>query len=147
MIAKTGPAPVRHPDRFFIDGNWVTPSSQAMFDVLDSNTEDLFFRVSEAQAEDMEHAIAAAKAAFDGGPWPRLTHNERAQYLRAFSTELRGRADVLADIWPRESGVLHAVAVNRTPADISALDLYADMAADYPWEERVSPPPMAGSVY
>jgi aldehyde dehydrogenase (NAD+) len=47
---------------------------------------------------------------FDDGPWPRLTHRQRAEYLRGFAAGLRERADDLAQIWPRESGVLHTIA-------------------------------------
>ena len=71
-------APVTHPDRFFIGGEWVAPSSDATIDVIDSGTEELFFRVAEAQADDMSRAVAAARTAFDDGPWPGLTHAERA---------------------------------------------------------------------
>ncbi|PBC35970.1 aldehyde dehydrogenase [Rhodococcus sp. ACPA4] len=132
-------SPVKNPNRFYIGGEWVNPSSDAMFDVLDSNTEELYFRVSEAQAADMDRAIDSAKTAFDSGPWPRLSHIQRAEYLRALSAELQSRVDVLSDIWPRESGVLHSVAVNRSVADSQILDYYADLAADYPWEEEVTP--------
>jgi acyl-CoA reductase-like NAD-dependent aldehyde dehydrogenase len=43
-------APLRHPDRFFIGGQWVEPSSALTIDVIDSHSEELFFRVAEAQA-------------------------------------------------------------------------------------------------
>ena len=52
----------------------------------------------------MDRAIAAARNAFDDGPWPRLSHGERAEYLRALGKELAARGDALGDIWPRESG-------------------------------------------
>ena len=52
--ADTTTAPVRNTDRFFIGGEWVEPSSDAMIDVIDSGTEELFFRVAEAQADDMD---------------------------------------------------------------------------------------------
>ena len=42
--------PLRHARRFFIDGEWVQPSSEAMIDVIDSATEQLFFSVAEAKA-------------------------------------------------------------------------------------------------
>jgi aldehyde dehydrogenase (NAD+) len=131
--------PVRHPDRFFIGGQWVQPSSDAMIDVFDSNDEQLFFSIAEAHAPDMDRAVGAATAAFDEGPWPRLTHVQRAEYLRAMAAELRSRGHTLADIWPRESGVLHAVAKNAGPGGAKILDFYADLAVDYPWEERVEP--------
>ena len=89
MTTLDAAAPVSHPDRFFIGGEWVAPSSDAMIDVIDSGTEELYFRVAEAQAEDMARAVAAARTAFDDGPWPRLTHAERAEYLRAFGPALQ----------------------------------------------------------
>ena len=58
----------------------------------------------------MARAVAAARQAFDEGPWPRMTHAERAEYLRALGAGLRERAEDLGQIWPRESGVLHAIA-------------------------------------
>ena len=59
------------PDHFFIGGAWVKPSSPDQIDVINSSTEEVFFRVAEAKAEDMDRAIVAAREAFDRGPWPR----------------------------------------------------------------------------
>ena len=58
----------------------------------------------------MARAVAAARLAFDEGPWPRMTHAERAEYLRRLGAGLAARADDIEQIWPRESGVLHRVA-------------------------------------
>ena len=82
-LANDISAPLRHADRFFIGGEWVKPSSEAVIDVIDSATEELFFSVAEAQEADMVRAVGAARQAFDQGPWTRLTHGQRAEYLRA----------------------------------------------------------------
>jgi len=103
-------APIRHADRFFIGGQWVTPSSDAKINVIDSHTEDVYLTVAEAQAADMDRAMGAAREAFDNGPWPRLTHAQRAAYLRALGEEVSRRSADIAQMWPRESGVLHVVA-------------------------------------
>ncbi len=95
-----------HADRFFIGGEWVAPSSDATIDVIDSRTEELYYTIAEAAPDDMSRAVAAARHAFDEGPWPRLTHAERAEYIRALGAGLEERNDVLAQLWPRESGVL-----------------------------------------
>jgi acyl-CoA reductase-like NAD-dependent aldehyde dehydrogenase len=109
-MATTIPAvPLRSPDRFYIDGDWVKPSTDSAFDVVDSHSEELYFRVAEAQPADMDLAIGAARRAFDHGPWPRLTHTERGEYLRAMADRLETRADTYGQIWPRESGVVHAI--------------------------------------
>ena len=109
-IANDISAPLRHANRFFIGGEWVEPSSDALIDVIDSTSEQLFFSVAEAKAPDMARAVAAARQAFDEGPWPRLSHEQRAEYLRAIATELEGRTEDVGQIWPRESGVLHVIA-------------------------------------
>src|SRR5262249_49909275 len=106
----TTTAPVRNTDRFFIGGEWVEPSSDAMIDVFDSGTEELYFRVAEAKAADIARAVAAARDAFDEGPWPRLTHRERADHLRALGAAVEERGEDLSQVWPRESGALHRVA-------------------------------------
>src|SRR5262245_63859939 len=110
MTEPATTAPLKHPDRFFIDGSWAAPSSASKIDVINSGTEELFARVAEAQQPDVNSAVAAARKAFDRGPWPRMKHAERAQYLRAIALELGKRADDLAQIWTSESGVIHLIA-------------------------------------
>ena len=48
MTAPAASAPIKHPDRLFIDGAWTAPSSAAKIDVVNSSTEELFTRVAEA---------------------------------------------------------------------------------------------------
>ncbi|HVT21237.1 MAG TPA: aldehyde dehydrogenase [Mycobacteriales bacterium] len=132
-------APVVHPDRFYIGGEWVEPSSTATIDVIDSHSEEVFFSVAEAQAEDMERAIAAARDAFDNGPWPYLSHGERAEYLRALGKEVASRGEALGEIWPRESGILAIMAKYAAPAFATVFDYYAGLADTFAWEERAQP--------
>ena len=139
MTTIDAAAPVSHPDRFFIGGEWVAPSSDSMIDVIDSGTEELYFRVAEAQADDMARAVAAARTAFDDGPWPRLSHAERAEYLRAFGPALQKRADALAQIWPRESGTTHAIAKFAATAMQKDFDAYAALAETFAFEETATP--------
>ena len=139
MTTTAASAPVSHPDRLFIGGEWVAPSSDAVIDVVDSGTEELYFRVAEAQAADMDRAVTAARAAFDDGPWPRLTHAERAEYLRAFGPALQKRADALAQIWPRESGTIAAFAKYAAGAMQKDFDAYAALAETFAFEETATP--------
>ena len=48
-LAETATVSLRHPDRFFIGGVWVKPSTPAQFEVINPTTEDVFFWVPEAQ--------------------------------------------------------------------------------------------------
>jgi acyl-CoA reductase-like NAD-dependent aldehyde dehydrogenase len=138
-VVNEAAAPLRHADRFFIGGEWVKPSSADQIDVIDSTSEELYFSIAEARAADMERAVAAAHAAFHEGPWPRLSHAERAEYLRAFGKELASRADTLGDIWPRESGVLARIAGPASAGAAATFDYYADLAGDFAFEEPARP--------
>jgi len=139
MTANTTSAPVRNTDRFFIGGEWVEPVSDAMIDVIDSGTEELYFSVAEAQAEDMSRAVAAARQAFDDGPWPAMTHAERAGSLRALGAALEERADDLSQVWPRESGVLYSLARYSASMAASTLGAYAALADTFAFEEPAQP--------
>jgi acyl-CoA reductase-like NAD-dependent aldehyde dehydrogenase len=131
--------PLTHNDSFFIGGTWATPATTDRIDVIDPATEELFFQVPAASAADMAGAVAAARAAFDDGPWPRLTHAERADYLRALGKALAARADDVGQIWPRESGVLYRMAVGTGKGAAATYEAYAALADTFPFEERAQP--------
>jgi acyl-CoA reductase-like NAD-dependent aldehyde dehydrogenase len=132
-------APLRYVDRFFIGGEWVQPSSDAKIDVIDSGTERLFFSVAEAQEADISRAVAAARQAFDEGPWPRMSHARRAEYLRAIAAGLKEKTEDLGQIWPRESGVLHVIARGSAQGSARTFEYYAGLAGTYPFEEPAQP--------
>jgi aldehyde dehydrogenase (NAD+) len=132
-------APISHTDRFYIGGEWVAPSSDATIKVIDSDTEQLYFSVPEAQAADIDRAVTAAKEAFDHGPWPWLTHAQRAEYLRAIGAELKRRGEDIGQIWPRESGVLAAVARYGGAGADTTFSAFAALADTYPFEEQALP--------
>ena len=145
-MAEPTTAPLKHPDRFFIDGSWVAASSAAKIDVINSGTEELFARVAEAQEADVNRAVAAARRAFDRGPWPRMKHAERATYLRAIASELGKRTDDLAQIWTAESGVIHGIAKGGSAAIGSIYEYYAGLADTFPFEEERKPGLGSGNV-
>ena len=145
-MAEPTTAPIKHPERFFIDGSWVAPSSAAKIDVINSATEELFTRVAEAQAADVDRAVAAARKAFDRGPWPRMRHAERAQYLRAIASEIDKRTDDLAQIWTTESGVIHGIAKGGSLGIGGIWRYYAGLADTFPFEEQRKPGPASGNV-
>jgi aldehyde dehydrogenase (NAD+) len=138
-LANDISAPLRHADRFFIGGEWVKPSSDATIDVIDSTSEELFFSVAEAQEADMARAVGAAREAFDHGPWPRMSHEERADYLRAIGTQLAARAEDVGQIWPREAGVLQVIATASVAGAAATFGYYAGLAQTFPFEEEAQP--------
>src|SRR4029079_3555910 len=127
--------PVRHADRFFIGGQWAAPSSKAKIDVRDSATEEVFLSGAEAQVEDVDRAVAAARTAFDDGPWPRMTHKERATWLLKIAEAWTKRADAFADTWTRESGVLNSIAKRAVLGPAHTFRFNAGLADTFEWEE------------
>jgi aldehyde dehydrogenase (NAD+) len=132
-------APIRHADRFYIGGEWVTPSTDATIEVIDSGTEEHFFSVAEARDEDMDRAVSAARLAFDEGPWPRMTHAQRAEYLTLLGAGMAARGEEIGQIWPRESGVLHRIASYAGRGAAQIFDFYAGLADTFEWEQDATP--------
>ena len=130
---------LRHLDRFFVGGEWVAPSSDSTITVTDSATEERFFSVAEAQPADITCAVEAARRAFDAGPWPRMSHVERAGYLRAIAAALRERGEEVGEIWPRESGVLHGIASKAAEGAARRFEFYAALVDTFPFEEEARP--------
>ncbi|WP_175796433.1 aldehyde dehydrogenase [Burkholderia anthina] len=128
-----------HPNKLFIGGKWVEPSSDQTISVLNSATEELFEVVPEAQAADVDRAVASAREAFDRGPWPRMSHAERARYLTAIADELDKRADQHARIWTTETGVVFSASKSRMATFGDSYRYYASLADSYPFQERHTP--------
>ncbi len=132
-------ATLRHPHEFFIGGRWVKPSTGAQFEVRDGASEQVQFTVAAAEREDMAVAIGAAREAFDAGPWPRLSHEERAAYMRMIANAIRERADELGSIWSHEMGILRSLSTPGTIGTAGFFDMYADFASTFPFIESHTP--------
>ena len=130
---------LKHADRFYIGGKWTEPSTEAHIDVVAPATEEIFMRVAEAGERDVNSAVAAARAAFDQGPWPALSHRERAAFVRAIGAKLRERTADIQQLWPNEMGVLQTHAKIATESACNAFDGYADLAGTFCFEERHHP--------
>jgi aldehyde dehydrogenase (NAD+) len=131
--------PIQSPDRFFISGEWAKPSSDAKLDIVAPATENVYFSVAEAQEADVNRAVAAAREAFDRGPWPRMSPRERAVYLRAIEQKLKERVNDVAMVWPNEMGIVHSMATAYANAIPEAYGYYAGLAETFPWEAQHVP--------
>ena len=131
--------PLRHPELLFIGGKWVSPLSETQISVVSPATEHVFVRVAEAGEQDMRRAIAAARQAFDEGPWPRMSHAIRAEYLRQIAAALRQRAADTSEMWTREMGIVHSFAYGTMQAIPGIFDYYAGLADVFPFQESHAP--------
>jgi aldehyde dehydrogenase (NAD+) len=124
-------------DRLFIAGSWVTPESSTFVDVVCPSTEEIIARVAEPGKRDADRAIGAARLAFDDGPWPRMTMQERIEICSRFADALEGRLPRLNNAWVWESGapLSYGEMINDGAGKL-AWRLALERAAAIPWEEE-----------
>jgi len=90
--------------RNYIDGEWVDARDGARFDVVDPATEEVIATAPDSQRADAEAAVAAARRAFDEGPWPRASERERERVLLRAAEIVRRESERLAELETRDSG-------------------------------------------
>ncbi|MFJ8816549.1 aldehyde dehydrogenase family protein [Amycolatopsis thermoflava] len=124
-------------DKLFVAGAWVAPSSGRTLDVVMPSTEEVIATVPAPSPEDADAAVAAARAAFDAGPWPRMTPAERAEVCHRFGAELEARMEALNRAWTYESGYTraHSEMINSGAAPMIWNHAIA-LAPTLQWEER-----------
>jgi len=81
------------PQLHYIGGEFRPGRAGTTFETLDPVTNLPIADVAEGLTPDVDDAVAAARAAFADGPWPRLSANERAAVLRRIAEALRANAD------------------------------------------------------
>jgi betaine-aldehyde dehydrogenase len=99
-IAKTGVRTYQN----FINGQWVSGASGETFPVYDPSTEEVIAQVASSNAADIDKAVKAARAAFDSGPWPTTTAQDRGRILFKLADKIRQNAAQLAELECRNTG-------------------------------------------
>src|SRR5215831_17087972 len=90
--------------QMFINGEWVSGKSSKTFPVYDPSTEEVIAQVPDANAEDVNRAVAAAKTAFEDGPWASTTAQERGRVLFRMADKVRQNLAALAELECRNTG-------------------------------------------
>lgn len=93
----------------FIGGNWVAPATNARIKVISPVTEAVLATVPDASTADIDAAVAAARHAFDDGPWRRMRPAERASHMRRVGEELTKRLPEMSRTFTAEIGAPAAV--------------------------------------
>src|SRR5262249_25116157 len=90
--------------QMYITDEWVDSKSSKTFPVFDPSTEEVIAQVPDANADDVNRAVAAARAAFDEGPWATTTAQERGRVLFRLAEKIRQNQAMLAEIECRNTG-------------------------------------------
>ena len=124
-------------DELFIGGQWRKPANPQQLAVISPHSEEPVGHVQVAGPEDVDTAVAAARQAFDHGPWPRLTHAERMAKVEEFATIYASHIDEMADLITVQMGSPRSFSrMGQGAAAATLIHLALAAARDFPWAER-----------
>jgi betaine-aldehyde dehydrogenase len=123
-------------DKLYINGKWSEPAGAGRLDVINSTTEEVMGRIPEGTPEDVDAAVAAARAAFES--WAATPPAERAACLKRIAEGLAARQNEIAAIIAAEVGMpLPLATAVQAGLPAKVMGSYAKLLADYPFEEQV----------
>jgi aldehyde dehydrogenase (NAD+) len=123
--------------QMFIDGKWTPAASGRTYDVPNPATEETIGSAPDAGVEDLQRAIAAAKKAFDEGPWPRSTPHERYRVLNRIADALERRKEEMRALLVAESAATYIEHGIQVDAPIAQARGYAELALRFEFEEML----------
>ena len=123
-------------DKLYVNGQWVAPAGNGTLDVINSTTEEVMGRIPEGTPEDIDRAVEAARAAFEG--WSTTPIQQRAELLSRMSAGLAARQSEIAAIIAAEVGMTLPLA-NAVQAGMPAMEMgsYAKLLTEYSFEEKI----------
>ena len=122
-------------EQFYVDGRWVEPLSDVRLDVEDPATEEVVGRVALGDADDVDRAVRAARAAAEG--WAAASRAERVGLLERVQEEYGRRADALAAAITQEMGAPAALARDvHVPSGTHHLAIAIDVLREIPFAEQ-----------
>jgi acyl-CoA reductase-like NAD-dependent aldehyde dehydrogenase len=94
----------QQPIKMLIGGQWVDSASGKTFDTINPSTGEVLAKVAEGDQEDINRAVAAARKAFESGPWPKLTPSQRGRLLLKLADQIEENAEELARLETLDNG-------------------------------------------
>lgn len=123
-------------DKLFIGGQWVEPSSSEIIEVFSPATGEKVGQAPLATKADVDAACAAARKAFDEGPWPRMTPQEREAVLAKATALIEESADEFKTLLKLETGQPQTIVdMMQYGAAMSTLQFYASAADKFAWKD------------
>jgi len=127
---------IRDYDRLFIGGDWIAPEGTDTIAVVSPSTEEVIARVPDGTEADIDKAVAAAREAFDRGPWPRMTPAERGEILAKVGAQVMAEMNDIAEIITSEMGSpISFSTMGQVLAPSMVFSYYADLASTFAFDE------------
>jgi len=120
------------PRKMLINGKWVNSASGKTFPTYNPATGEVLAQIAEGDRDDIEQAVRAARKAFDGGPWRRMTPSERGRLLWKLADLLEQHTEEFAYIESLDNGKPLSIA---KVADVPlSVDMFRYMAG---WATKI----------
>ena len=121
-------------DKIYIDGAWVPSSASGTLDVFDSSNGEVIGQIPAGNADDVDRAAKAARAAF--ASWSQTTPEERAKFCTRIGEGLAARMDEIATVVTREAGMPKWLSlIIQAGLPINSFNTAAQVAENYKYEE------------
>jgi acyl-CoA reductase-like NAD-dependent aldehyde dehydrogenase len=127
---------IKNPHAFFIGGKWQKPSGTGKLKVISPVTEEVVMTFAEATPADVDRAVTAARDAFDKGPWPRMSVQERGAALLKVSAALKARQPELAQAWTTQVGAAISFTKYVSGQSADLFEFYGKLIQSYPLVEE-----------
>ncbi|MEU8619653.1 aldehyde dehydrogenase [Streptomyces sp. NPDC048623] len=123
--------------KLFIGGELTDPLGSDVIEVISPHTEEVIGRVPHASAADVDRAVAAARRAFDEGPWPRTTLEERIEVVSRIKDAILVRHEEIARSISSQNGSPYSWSVlAQALGAMMVWDSAINVARSYAYEER-----------
>jgi acyl-CoA reductase-like NAD-dependent aldehyde dehydrogenase len=135
-MSATAEQTVQVHEHIYIGGEWVPSSGSGRLEVVNSTTEQVMGSIPEGTVEDVDRAVAAARAAFDG--WSTTSVQERADWLQRIAEALGARMEEIAALIAQEVGMPLKLS-NMIQAGLPTMSFGSmpQVMGDMEWEEEV----------
>ncbi|HNN48092.1 MAG TPA: aldehyde dehydrogenase family protein, partial [Marmoricola sp.] len=122
-------------DQFLIGSQWAKPMGTERVEVLSPHSETIVGSLPRATPGDIDAAVAAARQAFDQGPWPRMSPADRIAVIERFSGLFAARLDDLARVISVEMGSPISFSnLAQAPAPWMQIEAFLNISREFPWE-------------
>lgn len=95
----------------YINGEYVRAINEKTFDVIDPASEEIIAQISEAQTEDVDNAVRAARKAFDDGEWTKMKADTRSHLIYKLADLLEENREELAQLESLDNGKPYKIAL------------------------------------
>ncbi|MEH0628468.1 aldehyde dehydrogenase [Streptomyces stelliscabiei] len=127
-MTDTGHTSAMTPDAMLIDGEWRQASDRRAFESVNPVTGLAWATFPRATKQDVDDAVAAARRAFEDGPWSTSTPLERARLLRRLGDLVSEHSEELARLQVQENGKLWREVADQAKAQANACYFFAGLA-------------------